>query len=236
MFCQANLGWFACLPAGEPRPLGLTLGNGLDVTIEPALGAFARDALTAKDPAPVAARHLLSAGSPLWDKLADIVATQTANAAWREIGVPGRPNVVTGQPSSIGLLDPAGRPRYQGVDESVAGTALDSGWLGGSLTLGKRFRFASDLYVSLLTLGKRFRFASDLDVSLLIYADKDAALAGQASNPLAGGGVSVTGRTSRGAELKLRIGAGRDQAGGAAGFFLLQIGPDIPPAPVTDRP
>lgn len=167
----------------------------------------------------MAARHLLSAGSPLWDKLADIVATQAANAAWREIGVPGRPNVVTGQPSSIGLLDPAGRPRYQGVDESVAGTALDSGWLGGSLTLGKRFRFASDL-----------------DVSLLIYADKDAALAGQASNPLAGGGVSVTGRTSRGAELKLRIGAGRDQAGGAAGFFLLQIGPDIPPAPVTDRP
>ncbi len=65
MFCQANLGWFACLPAGGPRPLGLTLGNGLDVAIKPALGAFARDALTAKDPAPVAARHLLSAGSPL---------------------------------------------------------------------------------------------------------------------------------------------------------------------------
>ncbi len=133
--------------------------------------------------------------------------------------MPGRPNVVTGQPSSIGLLDPAGRPRYQGVDESVAGPALDSGWLGGSLTLGKRFRFASDL-----------------DVSLLIHADKDAALAGQASNLLAGGGVSVTGRTSRGAELKLRIGAVRDQAGGAAGFFLLQIGPDIPPTAVTDRP
>jgi hypothetical protein len=46
-----------------------------------------------------------------------------------------------------------------------------------------------------------------------------------------GGGIQFGGKTSGGTPLKLRLGVGRDTAGGGAGFINLQIGPDF--APIT---
>ena len=44
-----------------------------------------------------------------------------------------------------------------------------------------------------------------------------------------GGGIQFGGKTSGGTPLKLRLGVGRDTAGGGAGFINLQIGPDFAP-------
>ncbi len=214
---QPQMGWCGYMQSGGLRPLSASLLTGLDGVLEPAMGDMSRalrlnSTLT---PTQSARNSLLGAGAPLWDKLAGLIADNAPGALWRPIAVPGATNVVTGEPFSIGVIDPAGRTRYDGVDATVAGAALDSRWLGGALGFGRRFRFASDL-----------------DVSVQLFADKDAILRQQPQYLFSGGALSVQGRTSWGADLNLRIGAGRDQAGGAAGFFTVQIGPDIPPAAV----
>lgn len=214
---QPQMGWCGYLPGGGLMPLGASPFAGLDPVLEPAMGDMtsALRLNTRLTPTQSARNSLLSAGSPLWDKLAGLIGDAGPGALWRPITVPSATNLVTREPFSIGVLDPSGRPRYDGVDATVAGSALDSRWLG--LSLG---------------FGRRFRFASDLDVSVQLFADKDAVLTQQPQYLFSGGALSVQGRTSWGADLNLRIGAGRDQAGGAAGFFTLQIGPDIPPAAV----
>jgi hypothetical protein len=216
---QPQMGWCGYMEGGGVRPLGgLSLFAGVDDVLQPAMGDMSSALRLNKGLAPTlsARNSLLSAGSPLWDKLAGLIGKAGPGALWQPIGVPGATNLVTGKPFSIGVIDPAGHPRYDGVDGTVAGTALDSRWLG--LTLG---------------LGRRYRFASDLDVSVQLFADKDAVLEKKPQYLFSGGALSVQGRTSWGADLNLRIGAGRDQSGGTAGFFTLQIGPDIPPAAVA---
>src|SRR6202040_2526822 len=81
-----------------------------------------------------------------------------------------------------------------------------------------------------IKLGKRFAFVSSPDVHFYLYVDKDALTADLTKLPT-GGGVQFGGKTSDGTELKLRLGVGRDDAGGTAGFVTLRIGPDI--APIT---
>jgi len=218
MFVRPPMGWCCYLPGGDLRRVGTNLFPGLDDVIEPAMGDMSRALSLTPGLTPVqsARNSLLSAGSPLWDKLAGLIADTAPGALWRPIAVRGATNVVTGEPFSIGVIEPAGRLRYDGVDATVAGSALDSRWLG--LALG---------------FGRRYSFASGLDVSLQVFADKDASLRERPQYLFSGGALSVQGRTSGGSPLNLRIGAGRDQAGGAAGFFTLQIGPDIPPAAVT---
>ncbi len=213
-----QMGWCGYVQGGGVRPLGPNLFAGLDGVLEPAMGDMTRGLRlnTTLTPTQSARASLLSAGSPLWDKLAGLIGDAGPGAMWRPITVPGGTNVVTGEPASIGVVDPAGRLRYDGVDSIVAGSALDSRWLG--LSLG---------------FGRRFRFATDLDVSVQLFADKDAVLTQQPQYLFSGGALSVQGRTSWGGDINLRIGAGRDQSGGAAGFFTLQIGPDIPPAAVV---
>ena len=76
-----------------------------------------------------------------------------------------------------------------------------------------------------IKLGKRFLFASEPDVHLYLYLDKDA-YANDMKHFASGGGVQFGGKTSGGTPLKLRLGMGRDTAGGGAGFITLQIGPD----------
>ena len=215
---QPQMGWCGYLPGGGLQPLSLDLFAGLDGVLEPAMGDMSRALRlnTRLTPAQSARNSLLSAGTPLWDKLAGLIGSAGPGALWRPVTVPGATNVVTDAPYSIGVVEPAGRVRYSGVDATVAGSALDSRWLGASVGLGRRFRFATDL-----------------DVSLQVFADKDAVLTQQPQYLFSGGALSVQGRTSWGAPLNLRVGGGRDQAGGAAGFFTLQIGPDIPPAAVT---
>jgi hypothetical protein len=217
-FLRPPMGWCCYMPGGGLRRLGTNLFPGLDGVLEPAMGDTARalSLNTTLTPTQAARNSLLSASSPLWDKLAGLIGDAAPGALWRPITVPGATNVVTGEPFSIGVVEPAGRLRYDGVDAAVAGSALDSRWLG--LTLG---------------FGRRYRFASDLDLSLQVFADKDAVLRERPQYLFSGGALSVKGRTSSGADLNLRIGAGRDQSGGAAGFFTLQIGPDIPPAAVV---
>ena len=214
---QPQMGWCSYMPGGGLRPVGTSLFAGLDGVLEPAMGNMTRGLRldASLTPTQSARNSLLSAGSPLWDKLAGLIGDAGPGALWRPVTVPGATNVVTGEAFSIGAFDPSGRPRYDGVDSTVAGSALDSRWLG--LSLG---------------FGRRFRFATDLDVSVQLFADKDAVLTQQPQYLFSGGALSVQGRTSWGADLNLRIGAGRDQAGGPAGFFTLQIGPDIPPAAV----
>lgn len=217
-FLRPPMGWCCYLPGGDLRRLGTNLFPGLDGVLEPAMGDMSRALRLTPGLTPVqsARNSLLAAGSPLWDKLAGLIGDAAPGALWRPITVWGATNVVTGEPFSIGVVDPAGRLRYDGVDATVAGSALDSRWLG--LALG---------------FGRRYSFASDLDVSLQVFADKDAVLRERPQYLFSGGALSVQGRTSSGANLNLRIGAGRDQAGGAAGFLTLQIGPDIPPAAVA---
>ena len=77
-----------------------------------------------------------------------------------------------------------------------------------------------------IKLGTRFLFASEPDVHL--YLDKDA-YAKDMKHFASGGGIQFGGKTSNGTPLKLRLGVGRDQAGGGAGFVTLQIGPDFAP-------
>ncbi|MBV9836056.1 MAG: hypothetical protein JO055_16685 [Alphaproteobacteria bacterium] len=213
---QPQMGWCGYMPGGGLMPLG-SLFAGLDDVLQPAMGDMtsALRLNTNLTPTQSARNSLLSAGSPLWDKLAGLIGKAGPGALWQPLGVPGATNLVTGKPFTIGTIDPAGHPRYDGVDGTVAGIALDSRWAG--LSLG---------------FGRRFRFATDLDVSVQLFADKDAVLNQKPQYLFSGGALSVKGRTSGGSDLSLRIGAGRDQAGGAAGFFTLQIGPDIPPAPV----
>jgi len=213
-----QMGWCGYLPGGNLRPLGpANLFAGLDSVLKPAMGDLSSTLRLNPNLPPTQAAHtsMLAAGSPLWDQLAGLIGSVGPGALWQPLTVPGATNVVTGQPFTIGTIDPAGRPRFDGVDSTVAGSALDSRWLG--LSLG---------------FGRRFRFATDLDVSVQLFADKDAILTQQPRYLFSGGALSVKGRTSWGSDLNLRIGAGRDQSGGPAGFFTLQIGPDIPPPAV----
>jgi hypothetical protein len=84
-----------------------------------------------------------------------------------------------------------------------------------------------------IKIGKRFLFVSDPDVHVYMYLDKDA-YANDMKNFVSGGGIQFGGKTTGGTPLKLRLGVGRDAAGGGAGFIKLQIGPDY--APMTPGP
>ena len=57
---------------------------------------------------------------------------------------------------------------------------------------------------------------------LYLYVDKDA-YANEMKYFASGGGIQFGGKTSGGTPLKLRLGVGRDTAGGGAGFINLQI-------------
>ena len=122
--------------------------------------------------------------------------------------VPGaQRNPVTGGPVSRGKIDSSGTFVPPAPDDLIAGFGVPS---------------------PAIKLGKRFPFASDLDVHLYLYLDKDA-YANEMKYFASGGGIQFGGKTSGGTPLKLRLGVGRDSAGGGAGFIKLQIGPDFAP-------
>ena len=77
----------------------------------------------------------------------------------------------------------------------------------------------------MISVAKRYPFASGLDVHFYLYVDKDA-FPRDMRLFVSGGGMGFESKTSDGTPLKLRVGAGRDQVGGSAGFIRLQIGPD----------
>jgi hypothetical protein len=141
-----------------------------------------------------------------WDTLYGLLRLAGPTLAWSDI--PGaQRNIVTGQPVSRGKIDSSGNVVPTGADEVIAGFGLPS---------------------PAIKLGKRFPFASDPDVHLYLYLDKDA-YANDMKHFASGGGIQFGGKTSSGTPVKLRMGVGRDTAGGGAGFIRLQIGPDAAP-------
>jgi hypothetical protein len=144
-----------------------------------------------------------------WDTLYKLLRL-AGPLAWTDVPGPQR-NIVTNQPASIGKVDSAGNFVPTAPDDVIAGFGVPSPGI---------------------KLGKQFLFASDPDVHLYLYVDKDA-YANDMKDFVSGGGVQFGGKTSGGTPLKLRLGVGRDTAGGGAGFVTLQIGPDYVAAPRT---
>lgn len=126
--------------------------------------------------------------------------------AWSNVPAVQR-NIATGGPASAGRIDSAGNFSLTAPVDLIAGFGLPS---------------------PAIKLGKRFAFASDPDVHFYLYVDKDA-FKNDISKVATGGGIQFGGMTSDGTELKLRLGVGRDEAGGGAGFVTLRIGPDFGP-------
>jgi hypothetical protein len=143
-----------------------------------------------------------------WDTIYALLRLAGPTLAWSDIPAVQR-NVVTGGPASAGKVDSAGNVSGIAPVDLMAGLGLPS---------------------PAIKLGKRFAFVSSPDVHFYLYVDKDA-LTRDLTQLATGGGVQFGGKTSDGTELKLRLGVGRDDAGGTAGFITLRIGPDI--APIT---
>ena len=158
------------------------------------------------DPQSAASRFVNAMQPGAWDTLYRLLRLAGPALAWSD--VPGaQRNIVTGGPVSRGQIDSAGNFVPTAPDGVIAGFGLPS---------------------PAIKLGKRFLFASDPDVDFYLYLDKDA-YANDMKHFASGGGIQFGGRTSNGTLLKLRLGVGRDQAGGGAGFVTLQIGPDFAP-------
>lgn len=143
-----------------------------------------------------------------WDTIYALLRLAGPTLAWSDLPAVQR-NFVTGGPASAGKVNSAGNVSGIAPVDLIAGFGLPS---------------------PAIKLGKRFAFVSSPDVHFYLYVDKDA-LTADLSKLASGGGVQFGGKTSDGTELKLRLGLGRDDAGGTAGFITLRIGPDI--APIT---
>jgi len=142
-----------------------------------------------------------------WDTIYALLRLAGPTLAWSNLPAVQR-NVVTGGPASAGRVDSAGNVWAIAPVDLIAGFGLPS---------------------PAIKLGRRFAFVSSPDVHLYLYVDKDA-FTNDISKIATGGGIQFGGKTSDGTELKLRLGVGRDDAGGTAGFITLRIGPDIAPS------
>jgi hypothetical protein len=210
-FTLTRLGW--SLMGWDLQVRGFDLSNVNDESLRPACGALGRRLRMSPrlDPQAAAPSFLSALQPDAWDTLYGLLRMAGPTLAWSD--VPGaHRNVVTGQPVSRGKTDASGTFVPTSADGVIAGFGLPS---------------------PAIKIGKRFLSASDPDVHLYLYLDKDA-YAGDMKNFVSGGGVQFGGKTSGGTPLKLRLGVGRDTAGGGAGFIKLQIGPDY--APMTPGP
>ncbi len=204
-FAQSRLGW--CLMGWDCQVRGLQL-HDCDDAFMTACGALSQQFRLNPRLAPqAAAPSFLNALQPDdWDTLYGLLRLAGPTLAWSD--VPGaQRNPVTGGPVSRGKIDSSGTFVPPAPDDLIAGFGVPS---------------------PAIKVGKRFPFASDLDVHLYLYLDKDA-YANEMKYFASGGGVQFGGKTSGGTPLKLRLGVGRDSAGGGAGFINLQIGPDFAP-------
>jgi hypothetical protein len=212
-FTQGRLGWSLIGWDLQVRSLALTLPDGGDDALCTACGALGRHFRLSPrlDPQAGASSFVNALQPDAWDTLYGLLRMAGPTLAWSDI--PGaQRNIVTRLPVSRGKIDSAGNVVPTGADEVIAGFGLPS---------------------PAIKLGKRFPFASDPDVHLYLYLDKDA-YANDMKHFASGGGLQFGGRTSSGTPVKLRLGVGRDTAGGGAGFIRLQIGPDY--APMTPGP
>jgi hypothetical protein len=199
-------GWAAI---GENRQVSsLTLPNLNDDALRTACGLLGRTLLQSPQATEGATQSFADALQPgAWDTLYTLLRL-AGPLGWSDVPAAQR-NIVTGGPAAAGQVDSAGNFVPTASNGVIAGFGLPS---------------------PAIKLGKRFAFASDPDVHFYLYLDKDA-FADDMSKFVTGAGLQFGGKTSDGTELKLRIGVGRDQAGGGAGFVTLRIGPDF--APIT---
>jgi hypothetical protein len=208
-FTTNLLGWSVLTTNLQVYNVTATLPG--DDALQAALAAMSRAARNGPSSNPQLALppFLKSLGVKDMDTLYGL-AISLGSSTWTDI--PGsRPNVVTGLPASAGKITPSGVMTPTPADGVLAGFPLP---------------------LPAISIGKRFSFSDGPDLHFYIYVDKDAF-----SRDLhlvgSGGGVGFEGKTSDGTVLKLRLGAGRDQAGGGAGFIRLQIGPDFIPMAAT---
>jgi hypothetical protein len=205
-FAQSRLGW--SLMGWDCQVRSLQLPDTDDDGLRLACGTLSQQLrLSPRLDPQAAAPHFLNALQPdAWDTLYGLLRLAGPTLAWSD--VPGaQRNIVTRQPVSLGKIDSSGTVVPTAPDDLIAGFGVPS---------------------PAIKLGKRFLFASDPDVHLYLYVDKDA-YANDMQHFASGGGIQFGGKTSDGTPLKLRLGIGRDEAGGGAGFIRLQIGPDFTP-------
>jgi hypothetical protein len=209
------LGWSIQTKDGQVINLGATLPGapaGLNDSFTSTMAAIARALDNQKniDPKQVAQVFGGSADDNVWDTLYGLLR-KGGQGLWPD--VPGnKPNIAKGGPASVGKVDPSGTVIPPSADDAVAGAGIPS---------------------PAISLGKRFPFISHPDVHLYVYVDKDA-YPNKPNLLFSGAGVGIEGKTSGGNPVKLRIGAGRDESGGKAGFLTFQIGPDY--VPQTPQP
>lgn len=213
-FMPAGMGWFAATRTGKVAPFGAALPS--EDALRALLGNIALQSQQApqQNPLTFVVPQFQQADPKVWDFLYNLLRG-AGPELWQDVNGRGR-NIANGEPNTIGKVDPSGVFRPTPADGVIAGTELDSGWIPGGA----------------LKLGKRFPFVTSLDVHFYAFLDKDAAQ--KPDYLLSGGGVGVEGKTSGGLDVKLRVGVGRDQTGGGAGFLKLQIGPDA--LPMSNHP
>ena len=199
-------GWSVLSTDSQTRGLTTSLDDTLLCNACGALGMAAQQNLQARESLAQIFSDTLGPGG--WDTLYALARLAGPTLAWTDLPAVQR-NINTGGPASAGKVDSAGNVGGIAPVDLIAGFGLPS---------------------PAIKLGKRFAFVSSPDVHFYLYVDKDA-FAGDISNLVSGAGVQFGGKTSDGTELKLRLGVGRDDAGGTAGFITLRIGPDI--APIT---
>jgi hypothetical protein len=209
-YLPSQLGWTAQTKDGQVLNLGLCLPGsvpGLNDSFSATCAAIARalNNTPKVDPKQVAQVFGGTAEDNVWDTIYGLLRNG-GQSLWKD--VPGnKTNIAKGGPVSVGKVDPTGTVIPSSPDDAVAGAGIPS---------------------PAISLGRRFLFASHPDVHLYLYFDKDA-FPDKPNLLLSGAGAGIEGKTSGGEPVKLRIGAGRDAAGGGAGFITLQIGPDFLP-------
>jgi hypothetical protein len=205
-FVQSRLGW--SLMGWDCQVRSFQLQDCDDEGLRTACGALSQQLRMNPrlDPHAAAPSFLNALQPDDWDTLYGLLRMAGPTLAWSD--APGaQRNIVTGGPVSRGKIDSSGTFVPPAPDDLIAGFGVPS---------------------PAIKLGKRFAFASDPDVHLYLYLDKDA-YANEMKYFASGGGIQFGGKTSGGTPLKLRLGVGRDTAGGGAGFINLQIGPDFAP-------
>lgn len=205
LYLPNQLGWTAQAANGQTANYGTCFPGGVPGVTDSfsdAAAAVARSEPSAAKGDSLAKLFASVFDDKIWDTLYGLLRGAGPNL-WPDVPGPKK-NVVTGDKVPAGKLAPNGTFVPSGPDDQVAGVGIP---------------------LPAISLGKRFLYASNPDVHLYIYMDKDAVP--QKSNYLlSGGGVGLEGKTSGGTQFKFRVGVGRDAAGGGAGFFTIQIGPD----------
>src|SRR5262249_45911589 len=172
---QSRQGWLG-LPAigGPPVSLGLNLGSGLDDPLSNALGNWSKSGAGVTEPKSLLDKLLLHLDDDTLKGIAEAMYDKFA----KDSTVPGRTNVVTGDPVTNGKIGPDGRPRQadgtpmlDNVDQVVP---------------------SSDF----LSLHKTFKFNSIADVKVSLLVDKDAVLAGKTNFMVSGASTEISLKTS----------------------------------------